>query len=257
MVNVNEAAVCAELSRSLRSEVAAEWRMDRARVGYDEALATMHLRAAQVAEGLAPELVWLTEHEPLYTAGTSATPGDLVAARFPVHQAGRGGQFTYHGPGQRIAYLMLDLRQRGQDIRCFVSALEQWIIKTLARFNVRGETRSGRIGVWVARPDKGAGYEDKIAAIGLRVRRWVTLHGISLNIEPDLTHFAGIVPCGVRDPRYGVTSLVDLGLPVTMDEVDGVLREEFEMVFGPTMTRAPESNEYRNRLCQHHRHART
>ena len=232
MVNVSVADLCAQSPRSLRGTVPVAWRISRERVAYDDALAQMQTRAARIAEATAPELVWLLEHDPLYTAGTSAAPGDLVEPRFPVHQAGRGGQFTYHGPGQRIAYLMLDLRPRGQDVRCFVAALEQWIIATLAHFNVRGEKRADRIGVWVARPDKGAGHEDKIAAIGLRVRRWVTLHGISLNVEPDLTHFDGIVACGVRDPRYGVTSLADLGLPVTMDEVDVILRREFAMVFG-------------------------
>ena len=237
MVNDSGLASGADLKPRLVT-APVEWRISRERVGYADALALMQARAGEIAEGSAPELVWLLEHDPLYTAGTSAAPGDLVEPRFPVHQAGRGGQFTYHGPGQRIAYLMLDLRPRGQDVRCFVAALEQWIIATLAHFNVRGEKRGDRIGVWVARPDKGPGHEDKIAAIGLRVRRWVTLHGISLNVEPDLSHFGGIVPCGVRDPRFGVTSLVDLGLPVTMDEVDVVLRREFEAVFGGTETRS-------------------
>ena len=182
----------------------------------------------------APELVWLLEHPPLYTAGTSAKPEDLIEARFPVHQTGRGGQFTYHGPGQRVAYVMLDLNRRGPDVRRFVATLEEWIIRTLAAFNVRGERREDRIGVWVRRPDKGDGCEDKIAAIGIRVRKWVTLHGIALNVEPDLSHFSGIVPCGVSEQRYGVTSLADLGLPVTMAEVDMALRREFETLFGRT-----------------------
>jgi lipoyl(octanoyl) transferase len=211
-----------------------EWRVSDAAVGYAEALAVMDERVAAIPEGRAAELVWLLEHAPLYTAGTSARPHELLQARFPVHQAGRGGQFTYHGPGQRVAYVMLDLNRRRPDVRAFVTSLEEWIIRTLAAFNVRGERRDDRIGVWVRRPDKGTGCEDKIAAIGIRVRKWVTLHGIALNVEPELSHFAGIVPCGVSEPRYGVTSLADLGLPVTMAEVDMALRHEFEAVFGPT-----------------------
>jgi lipoyl(octanoyl) transferase len=190
-----------------------------------------------------PELVWLLEHPPLYTAGTSAKPGDLIDARFPVFSAGRGGEFTYHGPGQRVAYLMLDLKHRAPDIRRYVATLEEWIIRTLAAFNVRGERREDRIGVWVRRPDKGVGHEDKIAAIGIRVRRWVSLHGVALNVEPNLSHFSGIVPCGVSNPRYGVTSLIDLGIPVTMPEVDMVLRREFENLFGPTKVGAPASQD--------------
>ncbi|MDB5545843.1 MAG: lipoate-protein ligase, partial [Hyphomicrobiales bacterium] len=181
------------------------------------------------------ELVWLLEHPPLYTAGVSSKPGDLLdATRFPVFETGRGGQFTYHGPGQRVAYVMLDLKRRTPDVRAFVAALEDWITATLAAFNVRGERREDRVGVWVARPDKGAGAEDKIAAIGIRLRRWVTFHGISLNVEPELDHFGGIVPCGISVARYGVTSLVDLGLPITMPEVDSALRAAFEEIFGPT-----------------------
>ena len=171
---------------------------------------------------------------PLYTAGTSAKPGELIEARFPVFESGRGGQMTYHGPGQRVAYVMLDLKRRGPDVRRFVATLEEWIIRTLAAFNVRGERREDRIGVWVRRPDKGEGYEDKIAAIGIRVTQWVTLHGMALNVEPDLTHFSGIVPCGVSEQRYGVTSLADLGIAVSMPEVDMVLRREFEALFGAT-----------------------
>jgi lipoyl(octanoyl) transferase len=209
-----------------------EWRISDARVPYESALAAMDARVAEIAEGRAADLVWLLEHPPLYTAGTSAQPGDLRAAEFPVFETGRGGQFTYHGPGQRVAYVMLDLKRRRPDVRRFVATLEEWLIRTLAAFNVRGERRAGRIGVWVRRPDKGDGYEDKIAAIGIRVRRWVTLHGIALNVEPDLSHFSGIVPCGVQDPRYGVTSLVDLGVPVTLPEVDMVLRREFAPLFG-------------------------
>jgi len=195
----------------------------------------MDARVAQIADGRAPELVWLIEHPPLYTAGTSANRADVIDARFPVFDAGRGGQMTYHGPGQRVAYVMLDLKRREPDVRRFVATLEEWLIRTLAAFNVRGERREDRVGVWVRRPDKGEGYEDKIAAIGIRVRRWVTLHGVALNIEPDLSHFAGIVPCGVHENRYGVTSLADLGHIVTMAEVDMAMRVAFEELFGPTM----------------------
>jgi lipoyl(octanoyl) transferase len=209
-----------------------EWRISDRLVGYDDAVAEMDARAAAIAEGTAPELVWLLEHPPLYTAGTSAKDGDLIDARFPVHHVGRGGQFTYHGPGQRVVYAMLDLKQRGPDIRRYVSTLEEWMIRTLDGFNVRGERREDRIGVWVKRPDKGDGFEDKIGAIGVRVKRWVTMHGLALNVEPDLTHFSGIVPCGVSSARYGVTSLVDLGHPVTMYDVDVVLRREFDALFG-------------------------
>lgn len=209
-----------------------EWRLGEGLVSYDQALAVMEERAAAVAAGTAGELAWLIEHPPLYTAGTSARPDELIQARFPVHWTGRGGQFTYHGPGQRVAYLMLDLRRRGADVRRFVASLEEWLIRTLAAFNVAGERREDRIGVWVRRPDKGR--EDKIAAIGIRVKRWVSLHGVALNVDPDLSHFSGIVPCGIADPRYGVTSLVDLGIPVSMAEVDMVLRREFEALFGMT-----------------------
>jgi lipoyl(octanoyl) transferase len=209
-----------------------EWRIAEGLTPYDEAVAFMEARVAEIAAGEAPELVWLVEHPPLYTAGTSAKTTDLVEARFPMHQTGRGGELTYHGPGQRVAYAMLDLNRRRRDVRAFVQALEAWVIATLAEFNVRGETRNGRVGVWVKRPERGPDLEDKIAAIGIRVRRWVTFHGISLNVEPDLSHFSGIVPCGISDPRYGVTSLVDLGIPVTMPEVDGVLRTAFEQIIG-------------------------
>jgi len=185
-----------------------------------------------IRKGSAPELLWLLEHPPLYTAGTSAKPDDLLApGRFPVYQAGRGGQYTYHGPGQRIVYAMLDLRRRNPDLRCYVHALEEWVIRALARFNVTGERREGRVGIWVARHDLGLPMrEDKIAAIGVRVRHWVTFHGLSINVEPDLSHFQGIVPCGIV--QHGVTSLVDLGLPVTMDDLDVALRETFDEVFG-------------------------
>jgi lipoyl(octanoyl) transferase len=211
-----------------------EWRVSDGLVPYAAALSEMDARASQIAGGGASELVWLLEHPPLYTAGTSAKPGELIEARFPVHHVGRGGQFTYHGPGQRVVYLMLDLKRRRPDLRAYVATLEEWIIRTLAQFNVRGERREDRIGVWVRREDKGPGYEDKIAAIGIRVKRWVSLHGIALNVDPDLTHFSGIVPCGVHEARYGVTSLVDLGLPVTMANVDVALCREFEELFGPT-----------------------
>ncbi|MEJ2378802.1 MAG: lipoyl(octanoyl) transferase LipB, partial [Pseudolabrys sp.] len=199
-----------------------------------DAVAAMQARAADIAAGRAGELAWLVEHPPLYTAGTSARAADVLAARFPVFESGRGGHLTYHGPGQRVGYVLLDLRRRGPDVRRYVATLEEWIIRTLSRFNVRGERREDRIGVWVRRPDKGEGYEDKIAAIGIRVSHWVTLHGMALNVEPDLSHFAGIVPCGVSEQRYGVTSLADLGIPVSMPEVDMALRHEFEALFGPT-----------------------
>jgi lipoyl(octanoyl) transferase len=211
-----------------------EWVIADEPVGYEAAVAEMEARAALIADGKARERVWLVEHPALYTAGTSARDEDLLTPeRFPVHRTGRGGQFTYHGPGQRVAYVMLDLKRREPDLRRFVSALEAWLIGTLAAFNVRGERREERVGVWVRRPEKGAGVEDKIAALGIRVRRWVSFHGISLNVEPELAHFDGIVPCGVSD--QGVTSLVDLGLPLTMPEVDSALRAEFEQIFGPTV----------------------
>jgi lipoyl(octanoyl) transferase len=211
-----------------------EWRVSDGLTDYAGALESMSARAAAIARGEAPELVWLLQHAPLYTAGTSARPQQLLDARFPVHAVGRGGQFTYHGPGQRVGYLMLDLKRRTPDIRRFVVTLEQWIMQTLASFNVDGERRDDRVGVWVRRPDKGAGFEDKIAAIGIRVRQWVTLHGFALNVDPDLSHFSGIVPCGVSEPRYGVTSLAELGLPVSLPEVDRALRATFEPLFGAT-----------------------
>ena len=232
----------AELTLGLAPSTGAavEWRVNPGLVPYAAALALMDARAAAVAEGSAPELVWLLQHPPLYTAGTSAAgiAGAAAAAPFPIHAAGRGGQLTYHGPGQRVVYLMLDLRRRRPDVRRYVATLEEWIIRTLAGFGVVGERREDRVGVWVRRADKGADREDKIAAIGIRVRRWVTLHGISINVEPDLSHFAGIVPCGVTDPRYGVTSLADLRVGATMPRVDAALRREFESLFG--VTRAEE-----------------
>jgi lipoyl(octanoyl) transferase len=211
-----------------------EWAIAEAPIDYQDAVAEMEARVAAIAMGRAPERVWLLEHPPLYTAGTSARDEDLIEPnRFPVFRSGRGGQFTYHGPGQRVAYVMLDLNRRVPDLRRYVAALEAWLIGTLAAFNIRGERREDRVGVWVRRPDKGPLVEDKIAAIGIRIRHWVTFHGISLNVEPDLSHFSGIVPCGVRG--QGVTSLVDLGRPVTMPEVDSALRAGFEQVFGETV----------------------
>jgi lipoyl(octanoyl) transferase len=205
---------------------AVEWRVAEGLTRYPQAVAFMEERAAAIAEGTAPELVWLVEHPPIYTAGTSARDTDLLDARFPVFKTGRGGQFTYHGPGQRVGYVMLELKRRKADVRAFVHDLEEWLIGTLAQFNVSGERREGRVGIWVARP----GREDKIAAIGVRVRRWVTFHGVSINVDPDLSHFSGIVPCGVSE--HGVTSLHDLGLPVTMADVDVALKQSFTDVFG-------------------------
>jgi lipoyl(octanoyl) transferase len=205
---------------------------------YAETLAAMEARVATIAAGTAPEAVWLLEHPPLYTAGTSTNPADLITPdRFPVHTAGRGGQYTYHGPGQRVAYVMLDLNERGRDVRQFVCALENWVIATLAEFNVTGERRTGRVGVWVTRPDRapnpdGTMAEAKIAAIGVKLRRWVSFHGISINVDPDLSHFDGIVPCGIRD--HGVTSLVDLGLPVTLADLDAALAASFPRFFPDT-----------------------
>lgn len=220
---------------------AVDWRISDSRVDYAAAIAFMEARAATIAAGEAPELVWLLEHPPVYTSGTSGKPEDLRDPRFPLVPTGRGGQVTYHGPGQRVAYVMLDLKRRRPDVRAYVAALEEMIIRTLDAFNVRGERREDRVGVWVRRPDKGKGYEDKIAAIGVRLKRWVSFHGIAINVEPDLTHFQAIVPCGVTDPRYGVTSLVDLGLPVTLTDVDLALRQAFESVFGATRASLPET----------------
>ena len=209
-----------------------EWMVTDSPVPYQSALDVMDARVAAILAGTAPELVWLIEHPPLYTAGTSARPDQLVENKFPVFAAGRGGQFTSHGPGQRVVYVMLDLRRRRPDIRRFVATLEEWIIRTLAAFDVTGQRREDRVGVWVRRPDKGADHEDKIAAVGIRVRHWVSLHGVAINVAPDLSHFSGIIPCGVSDPRYGVTSLADLGRKVTMAELDAVLEREFDRLFG-------------------------
>ncbi len=224
--------------RATADSAPVEWIAAPGLVDYPEAVAEMEARAAAIADGAA-ERVWLLEHPPLYTAGASARDGDLIDARFPVHRTGRGGQFTYHGPGQRIAYVMLDLKRRRPDVRAFVAALERWLIDALAALEVSGETREERVGVWVRRPDKppgpgGAPAEDKIAALGIRVRRWVSFHGVALNVAPDLTHFSGIVPCGVAQAHYGVTSLRDLGRPAPMSAVDRALRAAFEARFGET-----------------------
>ena len=228
-----------------------EWRISEGLLPYDHALAVMEARAAAIAAQEADELAWLVEHPPLYTAGTSAKPDELLQARFPVHVAGRGGQFTYHGPGQRVVYVMLDLRRRGPDVRRFVANLEEWLIRALWRFNIRGERREDRVGVWVRRPDKGEGYEDKIAAIGIRLKRWVSLHGIAINVDCDLSHFQGIVPCGVAADRYGVTSLHDLGQLAGLAETDVVLRGEFESLFGATRALSGDPPERRKMLADH------
>lgn len=217
-----------------------EWQISQGLTDYAEALVRMEARAYAIAAGEAPELVWLVEHPPLYTAGTSAKPNDLIDPnRFPVFEARRGGEYTYHGPGQRVAYVMLNVGERGRDVRAFVRQLEAWIIATLDQFNVRGERRDGRVGVWVVRDDKpltalGAAPEDKIAALGIRLRKWVSFHGLSINVEPELDHFDGIVPCGIA--KHGVTSLVDLGLPVTMEDVDVALKKTFDEVFTQART---------------------
>jgi len=212
------------LNAPVKSQV--EWKISDAPVAYPDAVAEMEARAAAIAEGRADEQVWLLEHPPIYTAGTSAKDSDLIEARFPVYRTGRGGQFTYHGPGQRVGYVMLDLKTRKPDVRAYVHDLEQWLIQTLAEFNVKGERRQGRVGIWVQRGTR----EDKIAALGVRIKRWVSLHGVALNVEPDLRHFTGIVPCGVT--AHGVTSLADLGLAITMADVDVALKKSFKSVFG-------------------------
>lgn len=203
-----------------------EWRIGDQFVAYDDAVAQMERRVADIRSGEAPELIWLIEHPPLYTAGSSARAEDLLDPdRFPVHAAGRGGEYTYHGPGQRVAYVMLDLNRRGRDVRLFVRNLERWLIETLAAFDVTGERRDGRVGIWV----ENQGRESKIAAIGVRLRHWISFHGVSLNVAPDLSHYAGIVPCGISE--HGVTSLADLGISASMDQVDGALKEAFYRVF--------------------------
>lgn len=234
---LNRAAPEPQFAR--RDGAAAGWAVSGGQVAYEAAVAAMEARAAAIAQGQAGELVWLLEHPPLYTAGVSAKAADLLEPeRFPVFHTGRGGQFTYHGPGQRVAYVMLDLSARRQDVRAFVAALEAWLVGALARFNVKGEVREGRVGVWVERKTPGAqAHEDKIAAIGVKLRRWVSFHGVALNVEPDLAHFSGIVPCGQTE--HGVTSLVDLGLPVTLDEADAALMAAFAEVFGPVQAAKP------------------
>jgi lipoyl(octanoyl) transferase len=238
MVNDRQSLDLTPLARPALSGPA-EWRISQAPVRYPDAVAAMEARVAEIATDQAGELVWLLEHPPLYTSGTSGKAQDLLDPRFPMFASGRGGQLTYHGPGQRVAYVMLDLKRRRPDVRAYVASLEEWIIRTLAVFDVRGERRQDRIGVWVRRPDKGEGCEDKIAAIGVRLRRWVSFHGISINVDPNLTHFEAIVPCGVADPRYGVTSLADLGHPMRMAEFDVALRRTFQDVFGPIEGRLP------------------
>ncbi len=210
-----------------------EWRISKGLIDYDEAVTAMETRVADIAAGQAPELIWLLEHPPLYTAGTSAKSGDLLSPdRFPVHKTGRGGQYTYHGPGQRVVYVMLDLKRFNGDVRAFVCALEDWVMDTLAQFNIDGGRRDGRIGIWVARPDKGTGHDDKIAALGIRVRKWISYHGLAINLNPNLEHFSGITPCGISG--HGVTSLEDLGHPVSMSDLDLALKSVFERRFAAT-----------------------
>lgn len=240
MINDRQSLDLSLLSHPTGGE-AVEWLVSDVPVSYPEATSIMETRAADIAAHRAPELVWLLEHPPLYTSGTSGKACDLFDPRFPIFVSGRGGQLTYHGPGQRVAYVMLDLKRRRPDVRAYVAGLEEWVIRTLAAFNVRGERREDRVGVWVQRPDKGPGFEDKIAAIGVRLKRWVSLHGIAINMEPDLTHFEAIVPCGVVDPRYGVTSLVDLGRPVSIADVDIALRQAFEEIFGTVQAQLLEA----------------
>jgi lipoyl(octanoyl) transferase len=247
MLHPSDAPLCSAprdaVAFSLRPAAGAppvEWVVAEGLVPYEAAVAEMEARVEKIAEGSAPERVWLLEHPPIYTAGSSAKDDDLLDARFPVHRSGRGGQFTYHGPGQRVAYVMLDLTRRKRDVRVFVCALEAWLIETLRLFGVAGERREARVGVWVPRPDKphgpmGEPAEDKIAALGVRLRRWATFHGVALNVAPDLTHFAGIAPCGVRQSQLGVTSLADLGVDADMRAVDAALRKSFEDIFGPTI----------------------
>ena len=233
---VETALAAPALLKLRREDASVDWLIDASPVDYAEAVRYMEDRAAGIARGLMPECVWLLEHPALYTAGTSAKAADLIdGARFPVHASGRGGQYTYHGPGQRVAYVMLDLSRRGSDVRAFVAALEEWLIRTLWAFHVRAVRRSGRVGLWVERPERGQGREDKIAAIGIRVRRWVSFHGISINVDPDLAHFSGIVPCGISD--QGITSLADLGLTAGLADVDIELRKSFEDIFGPVRRR--------------------
>ncbi len=221
-----------------------EWRIASGLVDYEEAVAFMEAHAAAIAAGEARELVWLVEHPPLFTAGTSATMEDLAGAdRFPLYKTGRGGRLTYHGPGQRVVYPMLNLKARGTDVRRYVLTLEEWIIQTLAHFGVKGEQRADRVGVWVRRPDRGEGFEDKIAALGIRMKRWVTMHGIAINVAPELSHFSGVLACGIREQRYGVTSLAELGVKATMADVDAALKATFEQLFGP-VAMEPENDRH-------------
>jgi lipoyl(octanoyl) transferase len=238
MVNDRQSLDLTPLSRPRHGEPV-EWQTSTTPVPYPEAVEAMEARAAEIADHRAPELLWLLEHPPLYTSGTSGKAQDLLEPRFPTFATGRGGQLTYHGPGQRVAYVMLDLKRRQPDVRAFVASLEEWIIRTLASFEVRGERREDRVGVWVSRPEKGPGCEDKIAAVGVRLRRWVSFHGVSINVQPDLRHFDAIVSCGVADPRYGITSLADLGHAITMAEFDLALGQSFREVFGPLEARLP------------------
>jgi lipoyl(octanoyl) transferase len=240
MVNDRQSLDLTSLSRPCLDEPV-EWLTSKMPVPYPEAVAAMEARAAEIAAHHAPELLWLLEHPPLYTSGTRGKAQDLLEPRFPTFATGRGGQLTYHGPGQRVAYVMLDLKRRQPDVRAYVASLEEWIIQTLASFEVRGGRREDRVGVWVSRPDKGAGCEDKIAAIGVRLRRWVSFHGVAINVQPNLSHFEAIVPCGVADPRYGITSLADLGHAITMAEFDLALRRSFRDVFGPLEARLPDT----------------
>ena len=219
---------------------AVEWIISDTPVDYQQAVTRMETRVADILRGHAPELIWLLEHPALYTAGTSARSEDLLTPdRFPVHKTGRGGQYTYHGPGQRVVYVMLDLKRFNGDVRAYVFTLEDWVIDTLAQFNIKGERRQGRIGIWVARPDKRPGRDDKIAALGIRVRKWISYHGLAINLDPDLDHFSGITPCGISD--HGTTSLTDLGIPAMMSDLDIALRESFERIFSSPTNAAPSN----------------
>ncbi len=232
IAGVNEAIAQSKVQR----DMPVEWRRTDGFTPYPDAVEFMENRAAEIRAGSAPELIWLLEHDPIYTGGTSAKPDDLLAAeKFPVFKSSRGGQYTYHGPGQQVAYVLLDLEHRGKDIRAFVYALEEWIIQSLAVFDLQGERREGRVGVWIDRSSKNGGFrEDKIAAIGVRVRKWVSYHGISLNVMPDLSHFSGITACGINETGLGITSLKDLGVTTSMSDANAALRSTFETVFGPT-----------------------
>ena len=231
---INDRLSLKPLSSSLAGTRPVEWRTATAPVGYQEAIDLMESRVAAIAADRASELVWLLEHPPLFTAGTSACSEDLAGTgRFPVHISGRGGKVTYHGPGQRVAYAMLDLKLRGTDVRRYVVALEEWIIQTLARFDVKGERHANRVGVWIKRSDKGDEYEDKIAAIGIRIKRWVTLHGVSINVAPDLSHYSSILACGISDQKLNMTSLADLGVRISMSDLDIALKDSFRELFGP------------------------